>query len=55
MRAQGEHDAEEKEIDNNLAQGKYGDATSELAQTRANSCSWRTTGPASARRRDRLE
>jgi uncharacterized protein (TIGR02594 family) len=35
MRAQGEHDAQAQEITANLAAGKYGDATSDLAQKRA--------------------
>lgn len=35
MRATAEHDAEAKEIATNLAAGKYGEATSQLAQTRA--------------------
>lgn len=35
MRAQAQHDAEAKEIEANLAAGRYGEATSELAQTRA--------------------
>jgi uncharacterized protein (TIGR02594 family) len=35
VRARGEHDAEAKEIASKLAEGKYGDATSQLAIARA--------------------